>query len=268
MSHVGHERYLAPLRFLGCGVVLLDLPTAHEPPMGHGNLKFEISNLRSSAAPSRLDGSPLAVDHPGLMQRIRYREAIAHYVLANALPPDKFSHQPRLYHLARKLAEGRSFDDDVLYAAAWLHDLGVFIGHRPEDPVALAAWDALAYASQKVPQVLRQVDFPAGKIPAVLEAIRTHLPHGKPATFEGQLLRDADLLEQLGAIGILRTVSKVGRHTRFIRFSDALQVLSRNAAELPRQLQLESARREAQKRMALLRAFLESAEVERDGITW
>lgn len=47
-----------------------------------------------------------------------YRQAIADYVLANARPPDKFSHQPRLYRLSRQLAEGRSFDDDVLYAAA------------------------------------------------------------------------------------------------------------------------------------------------------
>jgi len=59
------------------------------------------------------------------------------YIRAQAKPPDKFSHQPRLYQLAKRLAEGRAFDDDVLYAAAWMHDLGVFIGHRPEDPTAL-----------------------------------------------------------------------------------------------------------------------------------
>ena len=90
-----------------------------------------------------------------------YRQAIADYVRANARPPDKFSHQPRLYQLSRQLAEGRSFDDDVLYAAAWMHDLGVFIGHRPEDPAALAAWDMLVYASQKVPPLLQQFGFPA-----------------------------------------------------------------------------------------------------------
>ena len=49
---------------------------------------------------------------------------------AQANPPDKFSHQPRLHQLARQLAESQPFDDDVLYAAAWLHDLGVFIGHH------------------------------------------------------------------------------------------------------------------------------------------
>src|SRR5439155_22258155 len=70
-----------------------------------------------------------------------YRNAIAEYVHAEAKPADKFSHQPRLYQLAKLLAGDRPFDDDVLYAAAWLHDIGVFLGHRPEDPAALANWD-------------------------------------------------------------------------------------------------------------------------------
>jgi HD superfamily phosphodiesterase len=29
-----------------------------------------------------------------------------------------------VYNLARQLAEDKAYDDDVLYAAAWLHDLG------------------------------------------------------------------------------------------------------------------------------------------------
>jgi len=200
------------------------------------------------------------------MNRPGYRAAIADYIRAQAKPPDKFSHQPRLYHLAKRLADGQPYDDDVLYAAAWLHDLGVFVGHRPEDPAALAAWDHVVYAMQRVPQLLQQFGFPAGKIPAVTEAIRTHLPSGKPTTFEGVLLRDADLLEQLGAIGALRTVSKVGRDTRFVRLSDPLRTLRRNVEQLPAQLQLASARRLAQPRVEALKAFLAAAEAEADGI--
>ena len=200
------------------------------------------------------------------MNQPRYREAIAEYVRAQARPPDKFSHQPRLYCLAKRLAEGQPYDDDVLYAAAWLHDLGVFYGHRPEDPAALAAWDNVAYAVKEVPALLRQFGFPDEKIPAAIEAIRTHLPSGQPTTFEGTLLRDADLLEQLGAIGILRTVSKVGRDTRFVRLSDPLGALRRNVEQLPAKLQLASARRLAQPRLETLRAFLEAAQAEADGI--
>ena len=199
------------------------------------------------------------------MRQPGYREAIVDYIRAEAKPPDKFSHQPRLYRLATRLAEDQPWDDDVLYAAAWLHDLGVFRGHRPEDPAALAAWDHVAYAIRRVPQILKQLGFPEAKIPATIEAIRTHLPSGKPTSFEGTLLRDADLLEQLGAIGALRTVSKVGRDTRFVRHADAVRSLRGSLERLPEQLKLPSARRYAEPRIRALKAFLEAAETEADG---
>lgn len=196
------------------------------------------------------------------------RARLIKYIRAQANPPDKFSHQARLYALAQRLARGRHCDDDVLFAAAWLHDLGVFIGHRPEDPEALAVWDNVDYAIRKAPGILKRLGFPAEKIPAVLQAIRTHQPAAQPATREAVVLRDADILEQLGAVSVLRTVSKVGRDTRFVRFSDALEVLAQNATKLPGQLKLPAARRLAKARVNALRAFLRSAEAERLGIEW
>ena len=152
---------------------------------------------------------------PVSMAKTDFRHAIAEYIRREAQPPDKYSHQPRLYQLARSLARGESFDDDVLYAAAWMHDLGVFLGHRPQDLDALACWDHIGYVLNAGPGILRQVGFPEAKIAAVSEAIRTHLPSGEPTNVEGVLLRDADILEQLGAIGILRTVSKSGATRAF-----------------------------------------------------
>ena len=195
-----------------------------------------------------------------------WRAALINYIRAEAKPPDKFSHQPRLYHLARQLAGDQPYDDDVLYAAAWMHDLGVFVGHRPEDLAALAAWDHVAYAARQVPRILTQLGFPKSKIAAVIEVIRTHLPSTKPTSFEGTLLRDADILEQLGAVAVLRTVSKVGRDTRFVRHADALRVLRRNVADLPAQLELASARRLAAPRVDTLKTFLAAAETEAAGI--
>jgi uncharacterized protein len=191
-----------------------------------------------------------------------FRRAIADYIRAEANPPDKFSHQPRLYELAKQIAQAKPFDDDVLYAAAWLHDIGVFIGHRPEDPAELAKWDNVAYALKEAPGLLQRFGFPAEKVPAVIEVIRTHLPSGKPTSFEGILLRDADILEQLGAVAILRTVSKIGRDTRFITFEDALRVLHRNAEQLPSLLQLDSARALAKPRLQILDDFLSAAKDE------
>ena len=192
--------------------------------------------------------------------RANFRQVIIERIQNEARPPDKFSHQARLYELAKRLAGTEPFDDDVLFGAAWLHDIGVFIGHRPEEPAALAKWDNVAYAVQKAPQILKECGFPDVKIPAAVEVIRTHLPSGKPTTFEGVLLRDADILEQLGSIGILRTVSKVGRDTRFVYFRDALKALQKVAAELPGKLQLESARSLAVERSNLLREFLNAVQ--------
>src|ERR1043165_142980 len=118
------------------------------------------------------------------MSPLKYRQAIETYIRVNANPPDKYSHQPRLYALATGLAENKPFDDDVLHAAAWLHDIGVFIGHRPEDPAAPAKWDNVAYAIEKTPALLQQFGFPPQKISAVIEVIRTHLPAARPGSFE------------------------------------------------------------------------------------
>jgi uncharacterized protein len=197
-----------------------------------------------------------------------YRQLIAEYIRENARPPDKFSHQPRLYALAKKLAGDKAYDDEVLFAAAWMHDLGVFIGHRPEAPSELARWDNVAYAMRETPGILQRFGFPSQKIPAVLDVIRTHQPSAQPTCVEGVLLRDADILEQLGAVGILRTVSKVGRDTRFMRFSDALKVLRKNAEELPGKLHLDAARRLAEPRLKALRGFLQAADAEAGGIGW
>lgn len=194
-----------------------------------------------------------------------HRAAIEEFIRAEARPVEKFSHQPRLYHLARQLADGQTFDDDVLHAAAWLHDLGVFIGHRPEDPEALARWDCVACGMAKAPEVLMRCGFPAGKIPAVVEAIRCHQPSARPTTMEGVILRDADILEQLGAMAVLRTVCKIGRDNRFVTFADALRVLRRNVETLPRELTLPRARELAAPRVETLRAFLAAAEAEADG---
>lgn len=211
-----------------------------------------------AVSPIRMAGCTLLAR----MNAVGYREALENYVRANALPREKFSHQPRLYRLACRVGQGTDYDDDVLFAAAWLHDIGVFIGHRPEDPAQLVVWDHLAYALRVVPGILESNGFPADKIPAVLEAIRTHLPSAEPTTLEGILLRDADTLEQLGAVGILRTVCKIGRDTRFAIFPDALKSLQRALETLPAKLKTASARELAGPRVAILQAFLVAAQTE------
>jgi uncharacterized protein len=191
-----------------------------------------------------------------------WRESVAEYIRAEAAPADKYGHQPRLYALAARIGERTEFDDDVLYAAAWMHDLGVFLGHRPSDPDELARWDHVPYTIARSRELLQGWAFPEEKLTAVAEAIRTHMPQDEPVTPEAILLRDADILEQLGAIGAMRAIVKVGRDTRYRTYSDAMPVLRRAAEQLPSRLLTEAARQLADPRVAALRAFLAAVEAE------
>jgi len=191
-----------------------------------------------------------------------FRTAIVEYIRENARPVDKFSHQERLYHLTKEVGADQAYDDDVVFAAAWMHDLGVFIGHRPEDLEALAKWDSKAYAVQQVPEMLGKLGFPPAKIPAVVQAIAEHQPNDHPQTVEAIILRDADILEQLGAAGILRCVCKIGRDTRFQVFPDALRSLQKAMENLPLLLRLDTSRKLAAPRVELLKTFLDNAKAE------
>ncbi len=205
---------------------------------------------------------PEPIPEPKLDTPGGFRRALSDYVRSQALPVDKLGHQPRLYALTRLIGQEMSYDDDVVYAAAWLHDLGVFIGHRPEDPVELSRWDNVAYAMQRAPDALQRAGFPAAKVAQVVEAIRTHQPHLTPVTLEGTILRDADILEQLGAVGILRVVAKIGRDTRYQTFTDAAATLRKGLADLPGKLHLEAAKKLAGPRVILLQSFLQALEEE------
>lgn len=194
-----------------------------------------------------------------------WRQQLRDYISQQAKPADKFSHQPRLYSLACSLASGYEVDDDILFAACWLHDLGVFIGHRPEDLHALAKWDNVAYAIAQAPTLLTSWGFPVGKITAVQEAIQQHHPQARPTNIEAILLHDADILELIGAVGLLRTISKVGRDSRFTTFSDVLPVLERYQ-QLEAELLTAPARELAQARLTLIRQFIAQAKEESQGI--
>jgi uncharacterized protein len=194
-----------------------------------------------------------------------WRSALAAYIREQASPVEKYGHQPRLYALTQTIGAELSYDDDVVYAAAWLHDLGVFTGHRPEEPELLARWDHVVYTVERVPVILAEVGFPAEKVAAVIECIAHHQPQDAPETVESTILRDADILEQLGAIGILRTVCKVGRDTRFATFTDAAAALQKALDRLPGMLRLPASKALAEERVRVHREFLAALGDEADG---
>ena len=196
-----------------------------------------------------------------------WRSALVERIRVEAQPPEKFSHQARLYALCREIADAQPspVDDDIIFAAAWVHDLGVFLGHRPSEPEALKRWNSTAYTVSHARDVLEQCGFPTAKVAPVLECIRTHEAHGEPTTPEGAVLRDADLLEQLGAVAVMRTTAKIAQDTRFITFADAAASLERALQTVPGHIRLPATQRLAEPRVAALRLFLDALHAESNG---
>lgn len=196
------------------------------------------------------------------MSEAGWRDSVVAFIRTEALPVDKFGHQPRLYTLTRQIGAGMTYDDDIVFAAAWMHDLGVFAGHRPEDPAELVRWDHVPYTVARTRELLAGWGFPAAKLDGVADAIRSHQVHDHPTQVEGIILRDADILEQLGAIGALRALVKVGRDTRYATFSSVLPVLRRAADRLPAELRLAPAKALAVERVAVLKGLISAIESE------
>ena len=100
-----------------------------------------------------------------------------------------FDHVNRVYHLAKQLEDG--YDDEVLFAATYLHDIILTEPHQLQ-------------SAEKAEAVLHEVGFKPVKIAQVKDAILNHIPEGEPNSTEGKMLHDADILDSLGMAGITR----------------------------------------------------------------
>ncbi|MCB0405305.1 MAG: HD domain-containing protein [Bdellovibrionales bacterium] len=119
-----------------------------------------------------------------------------------------FEHGKQDYLLAKDLAEAdrHSVDDEVLFAAALLHDMGAFSPYEQEGV------DHAVRSAQVVASVLEPAGFPMDKLERVQKAILAHNYYGNvvPETNEALVLHDADALNFLGALGAARLLSVVG----------------------------------------------------------
>lgn len=104
-----------------------------------------------------------------------------------------YEHSYRIYQLATKIGEGMEYDDEVLHAACFLHDIEMSFGHPKS-------------SAEKARVILGETGFAPGKIETVYRAILNHMPEAcnEQPSVEGKLLHDANLLETTGAIGLIR----------------------------------------------------------------
>jgi HD superfamily phosphodiesterase len=129
----------------------------------------------------------------------RYREA------QNPLRSHGPDHHWRVYQHALRLAEklNVTYDLEVLAGAALLHDMAAYYPEKTGE-------DYHDFDHKIAEGVLREVNFPATKIEATLDAIANHGsdPKFKQASesLETTLLRDADKLDVFGPIGVARII--------------------------------------------------------------
>jgi len=109
-------------------------------------------------------------------------------------------HILRVLRRCVRLGEKLDADLEVLVAAAYLHDLG---RHYIADKVHGAL------SAQKAEPVLERIHFPKEKRATVLHAIRVHDVGASPedrTTLESKILYDADKIDTLGVVGVLRYI--------------------------------------------------------------
>jgi HD superfamily phosphodiesterase len=173
-----------------------------------------------------------------------------------------YSHSMRDYALARELAAADhvTLDDDVLFAAAYLHDMAAF---KPWENEKLDHSDV---AAAIVDTVLEGTGFPMAKIDAVRGAIRTHMYYRDPVGPEALYLHDADALDWLGAIGVARVMALVDPNGGDPDGPKAVKMLDDNLKSVPARVLSPAGRARVGPLKAELEGFLKDLRRESENL--
>lgn len=114
-------------------------------------------------------------------------------------PVASTDHIERMTSWCQKFGPDAGADMEILVAGALLHDVGVVINRKKHFVVG----------RDRATEILKEVGFPEEKIDSALHVLEAHSRYGgapDPETTEAKVGQDADALEYIGAIGILRAV--------------------------------------------------------------
>jgi uncharacterized protein len=170
-----------------------------------------------------------------------------------------WSHSERDYKLALEIAgsENLKIDKDVLFAAAFLHDIGAI------EPFSREGVDHSARSTEVSEEILRKAGFPMDKFPAVKDAILGHMYDVVPTNrAEAVVLHDADTLDFMGTIGVARMLAVTGKSPDFRR---AINTIESFQKELPSKLITKTARKMSVQRIAEMKRFLQTLETQTYG---
>lgn len=208
----------------------------------------------ASAAPPTQTATGIPLDAPWKVTIYTLARAQFHH------PAWGWQHSERNYRIGMELAQGDGLhvDPDVLFAAAFLHDMAAF---KPCADTKMEHGDCAAIESEPV---LREAGFPMEKFPAVQAAERGHMYYSNPGTQpEAIVLHDADSLDFLGEIGAARMLSLTGENAQ--SFAPAVKSLREFVRAIPPRLLTKTGRAMGARRAAALDAYLQALDAESFG---
>ena len=137
------------------------------------------------------------------MQKIEVLLEKAKVFYDNGDPGHDFAHILRVVDNCRRFGRDVNANLELLLPAAVLHDVVNLPKNHPE------RLQASQMAAEKSRQVLSDAGYNEAEISKIAEIITEHSYSlgRKPSSIESAVLQDADKLDALGAIGIMRTVS-------------------------------------------------------------
>lgn len=182
-------------------------------------------------------------------------------------PSHDWPHIGRVVATARKLAEGEAVDLECLLATVYCHDLVNLPKNHPERA------NASTLAAEKAAPLLRAAGFSEQDIKKIQQAVIEHsFSKGlKPSSLEAAIVQDADRLDTLGAIGVLRcaTVNTLMKTAYYDPQDPLAEHRELNDKEfmldhyfvkifkLPELMNTQKAQAMAQERVAYMKSFLQ-----------
>ncbi|ERH08622.1 MAG: putative HD superfamily hydrolase [halophilic archaeon J07HX64] len=210
------------------------------------------------------DPSPTTGEHPGGPRHTEepfpaVAAGVREYLAADTSGHD-MHHVWRVFRLTQRFAGELDADSVVVGCAALTHDLHRVLGEDTGCPPAETL--------PTVTDILSEAGVDSERIDAVCHCVAVHDELGfrgeepEPETVEAEILRDADNLDAMGAVGVARTFAFGGVHgtplwdpdgreySQLYHFEDKL-------LRLPDELHTEPARNLAADRLAFLERFRE-----------
>lgn len=165
-----------------------------------------------------------------------------------------FDHVLRVVNLAFHIGTLEGADMNILMPAAYLHDIARKYERNGVDHAKLGAKMAKKF--------LERIGYPKEKISHISHAIEVHRykSEKEPEILEAVILKESDMLDAMGAIGIYRAISHSCEAKRSLE--DTIRHVEEKILKLKDKMRTKSAIKIAKKRHEFVRLFLENLRSE------